>query len=102
MRKAVIIKMAEAKRSDVSERQREFCKRLIGVGLSRLAITAIIFGKDAEKLTVSDQRAGIRTIVSCTDELGYGIMDARNARTKQMAKIVHDLASECKVKIKIA
>ena len=102
MGKAVVIKMSEAKRADVSERQRDFCKRLIGVGLSRLAITAIMLGKDSEKLTVSDQRAGIRTITSCTEELGYGIRDARNARTKQMVSIVQEIAAESRVRVKIA
>lgn len=102
MKRAVVIKMAEAERPEVSNGQRLLCKRLISVGLSRVAITAIMLGKDVERLTVSDQKTGMRTIRSCCNELGYGIVDARNARTKAMIAIVQGIANQCRVRVKIA
>ena len=102
MKRAVVIKMAEADQPVISDRQRSLCKRLISVGLSCVAITSIVLGKDAEKLTIAEQKAGARTIRSCINELGYGIVDARNARTKEMVRIVQDIAQECRIRVKIA
>ncbi len=102
MKRAVVIKMETAEKPLVSEKQRELCKKLISVGLSRVAITAIIMSKDADRLTISDQRAGLNAIRSCTEELGYGIIDARNAKTPAMIQIVQTLANKCNVRVKIA
>lgn len=97
-----VISLAKARRPDISESQRNFCKELIGMGLARLSITAIILNKDVARLTSSDINAGHRTINSCIKELGYGLLDARAANTPFMRSAVKGAAERLSFKVRIA
>jgi hypothetical protein len=97
-----VIKLESASRPDVSEKQREFCKALISLGLARLTITSLVLGKDLERLTHADINAGHRTINSCIKELKFNIVDARQARSPVMEALVRQAASSCRIRVRIA
>lgn len=97
-----VISMEKAARPDVSARQREFCKALIGLGLARLTITSLMLGKDLSRLSHADVSAGHRTISSCIKELGFNIVDARHAQSPAMEALVRTAAKECSIRIRIA
>lgn len=97
-----VISLAKARRPDISESQRNFCKELIGMGLSRLTITALMLQKDAAKLTSSDVNAGHRTINKAIRELGFNLLDARNAATPFTRQAVQAAATRLSFKVKIA
>jgi hypothetical protein len=97
-----VINLAAATRPDVTERQREFAKELIGLGLSRLAITALTLGKDQSALQHADIAVGHNLIHKLYKELGYTISDARNARTPEMQSLVNQAARSHRIKVKIA
>lgn len=97
-----VISLETARRPDVNERQRDFCKALIGLGLARLTITSLVLGKDTKGLTHADILAGHRVIGSCIRELGYGIVDARHANSPEMVALVQAAASKVRIKVRIA
>ncbi len=97
-----VISLASAQKPDVSVKQREFCKELIGLGIARLTITALMIGKDVDKLTHADINAGNRTINSCIKELGHNIVAARHALSPAMNSLVRQAATRCRLRIKIA
>ena len=96
-----VISLAKAKRPSISDAQVAFCKELIGMGLSRLAITGLILQKDVARLTSSDINAGMRTINSSIQELGYGILDARNARSPFMQGAIKAAATRMSFSVKL-
>ncbi len=97
-----VINLESASRPDVNERQRDFCKALVLLGLARLTITSLVLGKDTAALTHADINAGHRTINSCIKELGYNIMDARHAKSPIMEALVRQKAKELSIKLRIA
>lgn len=97
-----VINLERAARPDVSEKQREFCKSLIGLGLARLTIISLVLGKDMGGLTHADIACGMRVINSCIKELGHNILDARRAISPVMSALVRQAAKDCSVRIKIA
>lgn len=97
-----VISLESAIRPEVSERQRNFCKDLIGMGLARSAITALVLGKDRAELTHADLNVGTNTINSCIKELGYNIRDARSGASPYMAKAIREVASRHRIRVKVA
>ena len=97
-----IINLQSAKKPNFNEAQREFAKSLIGMGLARITITALVLGKDASNLNHSEVTSGHGLINKLYKELGYSISDARHARTPYMKSAVTQVASGMRLKIKIA
>jgi hypothetical protein len=97
-----VISLATADRPDVNERQREFCKALVSLGLSRLTITSLVLGKDTKNLTHADINTGHRVINGVIKELGHNIVDARHARSPVMADLVAQQAKHLRIRVKIA
>jgi methyl coenzyme M reductase subunit C len=96
-----VISLEKAKRPAISDAQVAFCKELIGMGLSRLAITGLILQKDVARLTSSDINAGHRTINKSIAELGYSIIDARNARSPFMQGAIKSAATRMSFSVKL-
>jgi len=99
---ADVIKLDEARRPDISDRQVEFCKELIGIGLTRNTIVGLVIGKDVDKLNHAEINVGYKLINQCREELGYGLMDARRAQSPFTIAAVRAAARNQKVKIRIA
>lgn len=97
-----VISLQSAERPLVSTRQRDFCKDLIGLGLARVTITALILGKNVAELSPADMNAGHRTINSCIKELGYNIVDARHGLSPAIADAVRAVASRHRIRVRIA
>lgn len=97
-----VINLERASRPDVTEKQREFCKRLIQLGIATLVITSLVLGKDVGKLTHADINVGNRLYDSCCKELGFGVRDARRAITPVMISLIQQAAKDCALRIKIA
>lgn len=97
-----IINMARALRPRVTERQRRVCRDLVGLGLARNAITAMMLSKDLNALTHADINVGHSVINSCIKELGYNIIDARHARSPAMARAAREVGSRHRMRFRIA
>src|SRR5262245_11468693 len=97
-----VISLAAAQKPAVTSKQRELCKELIGLGIARLTITALMLGKDVSQLNPAEVSTGHRTINSCIKELGYRIIDARQARSPAMDALVRQAAKRCRIRIRIA
>lgn len=97
-----IINLEAAVKPDINERQREFCKQLVSLGLARLTITSLVLGKDTSRLTHADINTGHRVINSCIKELGFNIVDARQARSPVIEKLVRQAASSLRIRVRIA
>lgn len=97
-----ILSLSEAQRPDFTERQVNFCKELIGIGLTRLTIVGLVCNTDVQKLNHAQINAGQRLIESCRKELGYGIMDARRAQSPWTISAVRSAAKQLSLRIKIA
>lgn len=99
---ADVISLARAQRPDFTPRQVNFCKDLIGMGLSRLAIAALVLETDVAALNPSQVSAVSRMIQKQYKELGHNIVDARNARSPYMAEAVRAAAGRRRIRIRIA
>lgn len=97
-----VISLAEATRPSFTDRQVEFCKDLIGVGLTRLTIIGLVVGKDVGQLNHAEVNAGQRLIEACRKELGYGILDARRAQSPHTMAAVNAAAKNHRLKVRIA
>lgn len=99
---ADIIRLEEAKRPEFTKGQEGFCENLIGMGLTRLSIIALVLGKSTGQLDHAEVGAGQRLIERKMKELGYGVMDARRANTPFMANAVRAAAGKHRLKLKLA
>lgn len=97
-----VISLAEAQRPEFTERQREFCKELIGVGLTHLTITGLVVGESVQALNHAQISACKKLISECSREVGFGVMDARRAQSPFTQAAVKAAARNLRVKIKIA
>lgn len=89
---ATIINLAEAQRPDFSEKQEAYAKELIGMGLTRLTIIGTVLQKDVGQLNHAEVSAGMRLIKRASEELGYGVMEARRAHSPFMLAAVKQAA----------
>lgn len=99
---ADVISLSEARRPDFTERQIDFCKELIGVGLTRLTIIGLVVGEDVQSLNHAQVSAGNKLINQCREQLGFGIMDARRAQSPHTQAAVRAAARNLRIKVKIA
>lgn len=97
-----ILSLAEAQRPEFTQRQKDFCRELIGMGLTRNTIIGLVCGTDVNKLNHAQIGAGNRLIEKSKDELGYGIMDARRAQSPYMASCVRGAARSLSIRVRIA
>lgn len=97
-----VLSLSEAPRPDFTEKQIEFAKELIGVGLTHLTIIGLTVGEDVSKLNHAQVSAGHRLINACRQELGYGVMDARRAQSPFTQAAVRSAAKSLRVRVKIA
>lgn len=99
---ADVIKLDEAQRPDFTEREIDFAKELIGIGLTHLTIIGLVCKQDVASLNHAQVSAGHRLITLCRKDLGFGVMDARRAQSPFTAKAVKDAARALRVRIRIA
>lgn len=97
-----IIKLDEVEKPEFTKSQEGLCEKLIGMGLTRTSIVAIILGKDTSALNHAEVGTGYRLIERKRKELGYGIADARRAASPWMAAAVQAAAAKHRIRIKIA
>lgn len=99
---AEILSLERAQRPEFTPRQTDFCKELIGMGLSRIAIAALILNTDAAALNPSQVTAVNRLLTKQYKEVGHNIVDARNAKSPFMADAVRTAARSHRVRVRIA
>lgn len=99
---AEILSLERAQRPDFSPQQVEFCKELIGMGLARNAIAALVLRTDMAHLNPSQVAATNRLISKQYKELGHNIVDARNAKSPFMVAAVRAAARNTRVRVRIA
>jgi hypothetical protein len=98
----VILKMERAAKPEFTPRQVSFCKDLIAMGLSRLAIAALVLETDAAALNPSQVSSVQRLIQKQYKELGHNIVDARNARSPFMQDAIRTAARQYRLRVRIA
>lgn len=97
-----VLSFSEAAKPEFTDRQVEFCDRLIGMGLTRLCIAGLVCNCSVKELDHAEISSANRLISKRKKHLGYGIMDARRVQSPWMIAAVRDAARNMRIRVRVA
>lgn len=100
-RKLQVLQMRSGERPVFSDRQLNLARDLIGLGLQKSTIIAVMLRKDTADLTQAEVTYGNTHLGKLKKELGYGVMDARRAQTPAMQGLVQRAANDHGIRIRL-